>query len=224
MRPALSLAFVAATMLPALAEPLAIKQPLLSKSTGDETTSLSNAQFVNHGLVGIGRLPADLKDAKGDTFGSFSSMAIDPKSRTHVGISYRGRLHCLADRGYNDPDKGFLLSGPGSRLRYALLALSWRGPGCQPGIANPECFDALPNKAVFLTGLDCKPSTGADPGTNVTKLGGCTLPAPADDGLGPALFPSMPKLSPIAPTIVFMSAMNMLPPFICSAPTASSSA
>ena len=107
MRPALSLAFVAATMLPALAEPLAIKQPFLSKSTGDETTSLSDAQFVNHGLVGMGRLPADLKDAKGDKIGSFSSMAIDPKSWTHVGISYRGRLYSLADRGYNNPDNGF---------------------------------------------------------------------------------------------------------------------
>ena len=92
MRPALSLAFVAATMLPALAEPLAIKQPLLSKSTRDEATSLSGAEFVNHGLVGIGHLPADLKDAKGDTLGSFSSMAIDPTSWTRVGISYRGRL------------------------------------------------------------------------------------------------------------------------------------
>jgi hypothetical protein len=110
MRPALSLAFVAATMLPALAEPLAIKQPFLSKSTGDETTSLSDAQFVNHGLVGMGRLPADLKDAKGDTLGSFSSMAIDPKSWTHVGISYRGRLYSLADRGYNDPDKGLFFT------------------------------------------------------------------------------------------------------------------
>jgi len=77
---------------------------------------------------------------------------------------------------------------------------------------------------VFLTGLDCKPSTGADPGTHVTKLGGYTLPVPADDGLGPARFPSMPKLSPIAPAIAFMSAMNMLPPFILTAPTLSSSA
>jgi hypothetical protein len=82
----------------------------------------------------------------------------------------------------------------------------------------------LPDKAMFLTGLDCKPTTDADPDAHMTKVGGYTLPVPADDSLGSARFPSMPEPSPIAPTIAFMSAMNMLPPFICSAPTVSSRA
>ena len=143
MRPALSLAFVAAAVLLALAEPLAIKQPLLSKSTRDETTSLSGAEFVNHGLVGIGRLPADLKDAKGDTLGSFSSMAIDPTSWTRVGISYRARLYFLAIEAITTRIRGsFLLSGAGSRLQYALLALSWRVPDYRPDIAISDRFDA----------------------------------------------------------------------------------
>jgi hypothetical protein len=149
MPPALSLAFVAATMLPAPAEPLAIKQPFLSKSTGDETSNLSDAQFVSHGLVGMGRLPTDLKDAKGDTLGSFSSMAIDPKSWTHVGISYRGRLYPLADRGYNGPDKGALFHYQGRVLAFDMRFLPYPGadlpasPVSQTQIALMPCRTRL---------------------------------------------------------------------------------
>jgi hypothetical protein len=46
--------------------------------------------FVNKGLVGVGRLPADMKDKFGETFGSGSGVAVDVKSWSRSGDSYRG--------------------------------------------------------------------------------------------------------------------------------------
>src|SRR5215467_571808 len=52
-------------------------------------------------LVGVGRLDAALRDKFGETFGSGSGMAIDPKSWTRDGASWRGTIWLLPDRGYN---------------------------------------------------------------------------------------------------------------------------
>ena len=57
--------------------------------------------FVNKGLVGIGRLPADMKDKFGETFGSGSGVAVDMKSWTKSGDGYSGTFFILPDRGYN---------------------------------------------------------------------------------------------------------------------------
>jgi hypothetical protein len=57
--------------------------------------------FVNKGLVGVGRLPADMKDKFGETFGSGSGVAVDLKSWTKSGDSYSGTFFILPDRGYN---------------------------------------------------------------------------------------------------------------------------
>ncbi|MFM8419494.1 MAG: esterase-like activity of phytase family protein [Verrucomicrobiota bacterium] len=62
--------------------------------------------FVNHGLAGVGRLPAGLYDQAGpgrDTLGGlFSSMAVDPSSLVYEGGQIRGVLWGLPDRGFGD--------------------------------------------------------------------------------------------------------------------------
>src|SRR6267143_712072 len=68
---------------------------------GESTVSLGGFTLVNKGLVAFGRLPADLRDKLGETFGSGSGMAVDPKSWSRDGASYRGMIYLLPDRGYN---------------------------------------------------------------------------------------------------------------------------
>lgn len=63
---------------------------------------LGGQLFVNHGLVGVGRMPAAQRDRFGETFGSFSAFAFQPGSwRREADGSYRGLLFTQPDRGYN---------------------------------------------------------------------------------------------------------------------------
>lgn len=57
--------------------------------------------YVSHGLVAVGRIPADMRDKFGETFGSGSGMAIDLKSWSGDANGYKGSLWLLPDRGYN---------------------------------------------------------------------------------------------------------------------------
>lgn len=64
--------------------------------------SLGGVEYVNHGLVGVGVVPASARDERGDTLGSFSSFKVDPASwRRHADGSFAGTLYVLPDRGYN---------------------------------------------------------------------------------------------------------------------------
>ena len=74
----------------------ALSQPL----GGAAAQSASNG-FINKGLVGVGRLPADMKDKFGETFGSGSGMAVDLKSWNKTADGYSGTFYLLPDRGYN---------------------------------------------------------------------------------------------------------------------------
>lgn len=66
------------------------------------TVTLGGATYQHHGLVGVGELPSDSLDRRGDTLGSFSSFKIDPATwRRLPDGSYTGTLYSLPDRGYN---------------------------------------------------------------------------------------------------------------------------
>ncbi|CAM5765015.1 hypothetical protein LMIY3S_01341 [Labrys miyagiensis] len=179
---------IAASTLPAAAhaEPLAYKSPFVSTNAGDDKIDFAGGTFVNHGLVGIGRLSADLKDAKGDSLGSFSSMAIDPKSWAKTATGYTGRLYSLPDRGYNDPDKNLFFDYQGRVLAFDLNFMPYSGPGLPAATTSQSqvTLKPLDDKAVFLTGLDGKPTTGADPGSNTVSMDGYTLPVPPAGALG----------------------------------------
>ena len=68
----------------------------------DTSVAVQGVALVNKGRVAIGRLPANLRDKFGETFGSGSGMSIDTKSwiRNADG-TYTGSLWLLPDRGYN---------------------------------------------------------------------------------------------------------------------------
>lgn len=66
------------------------------------TVTVNNQTFVNQGLVGVGRMPSDLKDKFGETFGSFSAFTFQPGSwQRNANGSYSGTLFTQPDRGYN---------------------------------------------------------------------------------------------------------------------------
>jgi hypothetical protein len=68
---------------------------------GGETVTIGNLTFVNQALVGVGRLPANLRDKFGETFGSGSAIAVDPKSWVRTPTGYQGTFYMLPDRGFN---------------------------------------------------------------------------------------------------------------------------
>ena len=68
---------------------------------GAETVIVGDLTFVNKALVGVGRLPSDLRDKFGETFGSGSAIAVDPKSWARTPAGYQGTFYMLPDRGYN---------------------------------------------------------------------------------------------------------------------------
>src|ERR1051325_3251816 len=70
-----------------------------------------HAQFLSHGLVGVGRIPADSFDALGPGIdslaGLFSSMTFDPATlqvATDVNGNpvYAGVIYAQPDRGYSN--------------------------------------------------------------------------------------------------------------------------
>src|SRR5262249_30165221 len=71
------------------------------RAWAESTVTLGGVTLVNHGLVGVARSDAALRDKFGETSASGSSMAIDPKSWTRDGASWRGTIWLLPDRGYN---------------------------------------------------------------------------------------------------------------------------
>jgi hypothetical protein len=86
------ISFVALLVTAVLSAPLAL---------GGDTVTVGGLSYVNKGLVGVGRLPADLRDKFGETFGSGSGLAVDAKSWTRTPSGYQGTFYVLPDRGYN---------------------------------------------------------------------------------------------------------------------------
>ena len=64
-------------------------------------TVLNGTQFTVQGLVGVGRLAANLRDEHGETFGSISGLWADRASWTRSGDTYTGTFLAAPDRGYN---------------------------------------------------------------------------------------------------------------------------
>src|SRR5690348_14878064 len=67
-----------------------------------QSVTFEGAAFVNKGLVGVGRVPAEAKDKLGDTLGGIGSgMVADVSSWKRDGDKYTGVFYMLPDRGWN---------------------------------------------------------------------------------------------------------------------------
>src|SRR5262249_45073844 len=74
---------------------------LSARAFGAERVTVGDHVFVNHGLVGVGRIAADVRDKLGETFGSGSGLAADWKTWIRTADGYQGEFFLLPDRGYN---------------------------------------------------------------------------------------------------------------------------
>lgn len=63
--------------------------------------AVNGTTFELQGLVGVGRLPANLLDEHGETFGSISGLFADTATWARSGNTYSGIFYSTPDRGYN---------------------------------------------------------------------------------------------------------------------------
>jgi hypothetical protein len=139
----------------------------------EDSVTLSGVTFVNHGLVGMGRIPASQRDDQGETFGSGSGMAFDTASWKKTRSGYRGDLLLLPDRGHNK--KRVTIN---YRARVNILAISFEpvpvGQNPSPAKAQKSVKATLKGTILlndaagaYLTGLDpgagMRPKTGKFP-------------------------------------------------------------
>jgi len=145
----------------------------LDEGARPHTVTVDGQRYVDHGLVGAGRLSAQTVDFLGDTLGSFSSLAIDHASWKRVGDHYEGVLWTLPDRGRNDPDAGLFYDYAARVHRYRLRftpAADGQGTGT---------VTITPDGGLVLRDFRGQPFTGADPADGTQTRHGVLLPSPS---------------------------------------------
>ena len=132
------------------------------------------AGFVNQGLVGVGRIPANQLDATGlDTLGGlFSAMTFVPNSWSKSGSTISGRLVGLPDRGFGDGAQDYR-----TRLQFVDFAVTpFTGVGPVPQnqvvMANVGTLLLRPSANDAFSGFNPDDTnTVAFPQTKLTGLG-----------------------------------------------------
>ena len=133
--------------------------------------------YLNKGLFGVGRVPANSFDRLGtnvDTLGGiFSAMALDPSSVVRQGGTYSGTLYGLPDRGFGDGAQDF-------RARIQVFAFSFTpyvgaGPVSQNQItlSNSQTILLTYDQTNYFTGFDpADASVQTWPQSRTNSLGG----------------------------------------------------
>ncbi len=158
----------AALLLPVVAAPAA------------EAITVGGRIYVNHGLVGVGRMSGETRDKFGETFGSGSGLAADLATWRRTTGGYRGTFYMLPDRGYN-------IEGTFDyRARLNRLEIVFNppaDPSLLPVEARQQSVAAALADTIVLTDNAGAPLTGLDP-TDVRPAGAGFPPLPqAANGL-----------------------------------------
>ncbi len=151
--------------------------PLLTAKAETRAT-VDGVTYINHGLVAVGRMPSDLRDSFGETFGSGSGMAFDPSTWKRTAEGYAGSLLLLPDRGYNvDGTTDYR-----ARINRIGICLTPLPAGALPvdGQAQSTLKASL-DQTILLTDERGVPMTGLDPQSGIR---------PAHDG-----YPALPQAS-----------------------------
>jgi hypothetical protein len=144
---------------------LALPLTLLSAcaALAADAVTIGDRTYVNQGLVGVGRLPADLRDRFGETFGSGSGLAADPKTWMLTPAGYQGTFYMLPDRGYN-------VGGTTDyRARLNTLSVTFKplpDPAAVPVAERQSSIIATLTDTILLTDPAGEPMTGLDPVEN----------------------------------------------------------
>jgi hypothetical protein len=137
-----------------------------------QTVTIGGSTISSKGLVGVGRVPAAQRDKFGETFGSFSGLALDPRTwRRNADGSYTGTL--LAQ-----PDRGILRNGAATNYtpRTHRLTVSFV-PAPNGAVNQSQLALALADTTLF-TEANGTPLTSLDPSgtTTGTRAGFPALP------------------------------------------------
>lgn len=155
------------------AQSAAYLTPHRDLSPGDVTVTFGGKTYVNHGLVAAGWLPAATRDFRGETLGSFSSMALSDWKKQEDG-SFTGTLRTLPDRGPNMVGPFESTTDYANRVHQHAIRLV-------PG----KGLTITPTGGFLLTDQVGQPFTGMDPGANVIDRDGVRYPSPASgEGAG----------------------------------------
>ncbi|MBX9740835.1 MAG: esterase-like activity of phytase family protein [Beijerinckiaceae bacterium] len=138
----------------------------------EKSVVVREQRFTSKGLVAVGRMPADLRDSFGETFGSGSGMTLDPATWRKTVDGYEGSLYLLPDRGYN-------VEGT-TDYRPRLNRLTIRLRPVQPGQSPPaeqrqSGLEATLTETFLFSDAAGAPMTGLDP--EGVRAGSQDLPA-----------------------------------------------
>lgn len=169
----------------ASAQSQAFNAPNLITTPGATSVTLGGQTFVNQGMVGTVRLPADLHDFNGETLGSFSGLAIDLSTwRLGANGGYTANLYTLPDRGPNNIG-GFTTTNYAARLnKFALVFNPYTGTTALA--SNVQQGTLTPNGGFLLRDTTGALFTGRDPQSSVIVRDGISYPTPpaGDAGAG----------------------------------------
>ncbi|MEA2905914.1 MAG: hypothetical protein QOI12_3301 [Alphaproteobacteria bacterium] len=146
---------------------------LLPAQAADTGTAGPHA-LLNKGLVGVGRMPADLRDKFGETVGSGSGLAVDPASWTRAADGYRGTFYMLPDRGYN------VAGSTDFRARLYKLSIVFKPagtPAALPAAQRRSSVAATLDDTILLTDAAGQSLTGLDPAEGGIRRAANGLPA-----------------------------------------------
>jgi len=182
---ALTVSALALTAGAAQAQSVAYTAPNFISTLDPVSVSLNGSTFVNQGLVGTVRLPANLHDFNGETLGSFSGMSIDLASwRRLANGSYSTSLFTLPDRGPNNIG-GFTTTNYAARLNKFTLTLN-PYTGATAVASNVQQGTLTQDGGLLLKDSTGQVFTGRDPQAGTIVRDGITYPTPpaGDAGAG----------------------------------------
>lgn len=163
-----------------LAQAQSVRVPNLQPVDGPVSVEVGGATVVNQGLQGVGRLPATTRDFRGDSLGSFSSLAVDLSTWRRSGDTYSGTLYTLPDRGYNNPDGGLFSDYAGRLNRFNVSFTPNAGTSALPQATGSQSQITLtPEGGIVLTDARGQLFSGLDPGAGTTRQLGAVLPSAA---------------------------------------------
>ena len=131
---------------------LAFGASLAAAEAAERSVTVDGKVFVSKGLVAVGRMPANLKDKFGETFGSGSGMTVEAGSWRRNGDAYEGTIILLPDRGYN------AAGTTDYRPRVNKVTLRFT-----PGRTTQDGVVATLADTILLTDAQGQPLSGLDP-------------------------------------------------------------
>jgi len=192
------LASVSLAMLHGAASAQSYTTPHVTTVDAPVSVTLDGISFTNQGLFGAGRLPATTRDFLGDSLGSFSGLAIDPRTWRITPYGFAATLIALPDRGYNDPNAVPPFSDYAGRLlRFQMAFSPYSGANLPAATTSQNQVTLTPDGGTVLLDNQGRPFTGYDPGTGTTTLFGRPAPSP------PAGVPGAGRIALDAEAITF---------------------